>query len=342
MDNKDQHIALIIKHLSGEASAAEEQLLNDWVNENELNKKQFNETKAAWELSHDKLDPEVANINLNSEWSKLESVIDFEESEKVIDFNSRKKKPVFSWMKIAATIAILITIGGGWYFLNQPEKTSLLAENSIIEEKLPDGSNIVLKEQSTLVYDEKYNRAVRKVILKGEAYFEIEPDKTKPFIVEAGNITIKVLGTSFLVKNIEEKMLSEVIVNSGRVLVYHSDNKNDSLVLVAGEKASFNRKTSVVDKSLNLDQNYMAWKTKNFTFDNTSLNQVIETINHAYDCNIVLKNKKLNSCTYTVTLENQSLESILKVLEATLNINITKKGKKIEISGDGCETIQKK
>ena len=342
MNNENQHIGLIIKHLSGDISATEERALNDWLNENEHNKQQFNDTKAAWELSHKKLDTEVTTINLNDEWSKLSSIINFEEKNNIIDFNRRENKSSFNWMKIAAAIAILITIGGGWFFLSQPDEISLIAENKIIEKELSDGSNIILKEKSNLVYNEEYNQSVRKVILEGEAYFNVEPDKTKPFIVEAGNIIIKVVGTSFLVKNIEKKMLSEVIVNSGKIIVYNSQNKKDSLILKAGEKASFSHKTSNIAKSQNLDQNYMAWKTKNFNFDKTSLNQVVETINHAYNCNIVLKNKKLNNCILTVSLENQSLESILKVLEATLSIKIYKKGKKIEISGEGCENIPKK
>lgn len=338
MNNNDQYTALIIKYLSGETLPNEEQLLAGWLSESELNQKQFNETKSAWELANKQLDPEVVAINIDDEWNKISSELNFEEKNNLIEL---KPKTSFNWVKIAAAILVLVTLAGGWYLLNQPKETSLVASNKIIENKLPDGSNITLKEKSSITYNEEYNQEIRKVVLKGEAFFEVEPNKEKPFIVEAGKIVVKVLGTSFVVRNNEQKKFSEVIVSEGTVLVYNIDNEQDSVVITAGEKASFGEKSDALEKDKNHDQNFMAWKTKNFTFDNASLSEVVKTINHAYSTNIILKNKKLSYCRLTLALENQSLESILKVLGATLNIIIKKQGKKIEISGKGCENIQK-
>ncbi len=339
MSNNDQYISLIIKHLSGEATTDEEQLITGWLNENETNQKQFNDTKSAWELAHEKLDPEVAVINVENEWQRISSTINFEEKNNVVEFIPKKEKSSFNWLKIAAAIIIFATIGSILYFFNQPKATELVATNNIIENKLPDGSNIALKEKSSIVYNEEYNQLARKVVLKGEAYFEVTPNKEKPFIVDAGTITVKVLGTSFLVKNDEQQNLSEVIVTEGKVLVYNTENKQDSVVITAGQKASFEEKSTTLIKGENLDPNYMAWKTKNFNFDNTSLDEVVKTINHAYNSNIVLENKKLSYCRLTLSLESQSLESILKVLEVTLNIKVNRKGEKIKISGKGCENI---
>ncbi len=339
MSNSDQHIELIIRHLSGEATPKEEQLLSNWLIENELNQKQFNETKSAWELANDKLDPEAAMIDVDDEWNKISSELNFEEKNKLI---ALKPKTSFNWVKIAATILVLITLAGGWYLLKQPKETILVASNKIIENKMPDGSNITLKEKSSIAYDEEYNQQIRKVVLKGEAFFEVEPNKEKPFIVEAGKIIVKVLGTSFIVKNSEQNELSEVIVSEGTVLVYNAKNKQDSVIITAGEKVSFREKSTTLKIDKNQDKNFMAWKTKNFTFDNTSLSEVVKTINHAFNANIILRNKNLSNCTWTVSLQNQSLESVLKVLEVTLNIKAKKTGKKIELIGQGCENIQKK
>ncbi|NJO89470.1 MAG: DUF4974 domain-containing protein [Chloroflexia bacterium] len=342
MSNNDQHIALIIKHLSGETTVNEEQLLAGWLNENELNKKQFNETQSAWELANENLDPEVALINIDDEWEKLSSTINFNEKDKVVEFIPKKEKSSFNWVKIAAAIIIVATIASVWYLLNQPKETELVATNKIIENKLPDGSNISIKEESSIVYNKKFNQSERRVFLKGEAYFEVKPNKEKPFIVDAGSITVEVLGTSFLVKNDEQQNLSEVIVTEGTVLVYNTENKQDSVIITAGQKASFEKKSTALIKGENLDPNYMAWKTKNFNFENTSLDEVIKTINHAYNSNIVLKNEKLGNCRITLPLQNQSLESVLRVLERMLDIKVNKQGNKIEISGEGCENIPAK
>lgn len=340
MDKSNPHIDLIIKHLTGNASAVDEQILFDWLKKSDENNLLFKQTKKAWEIANENLDPDITAIDIDDEWQKIEKNLGLAKESTPIRLNNYKRESKFSWMQMAAVIVLLITIGGGLFYFSQPSKTSLVAVNSISENKLPDGSDIVLKTHSSLIYTEKYNKEYRKVTLKGEAYFEVKPDKTKPFIVEAGKITVKVLGTTFLVKNNEDKNQAEVIVNSGRVLVYNTDNKSDSLVLLAGEKAVLNNETHKLNKAKNQNQNYLSWKTKMLNFDNASLTEVVETINETYNSKINIQNESIKKCTLTVSFNNQSLESVLKVLEATIDIKIIKKGNKIAISGKGCENEQ--
>lgn len=334
MDKTDQHIALIIKQLSGEISLEEEKVLSDWLEANQENRKLYNETKQSWEFTYEKTDKEAVEINLDEEWNKIESIIDFDEKVKVVPL-IKKSNSSFNWLKMAASVVIFITIGSVFYILNQPEEIELIAKNKILDKTLSDGSAITLKESSVLTFNEEYNQNVRKVKLKGEAFFEVEPDSSKPFIVEAGQMTVEVLGTSFLVKNYKNN--TEVIVKSGKIRVSQTNKKSKSHILMAGEKAKFNNETLLISKSKNQDPNYISWKTKSFTFDKTELQQIVKTFNHAFNSNIVIKNKKIANCKVTVTFEeNQSLESMLKVIVATENLNMKMQGKKIEISGDGC------
>ncbi|MFN7120120.1 MAG: FecR family protein, partial [Saprospiraceae bacterium] len=85
---------------------------------------------------------------------------------------------------------------------------------------LPDGSLVVLKPESSLVYNEDFNKSKREVHLRGEAFFDVVKNPAKPFIVHAGEVVAEVVGTSFSIKNAEDSKNVEVDVISGKVSVY--------------------------------------------------------------------------------------------------------------------------
>ncbi len=91
-----------------------------------------------------------------------------------------------------------------------------------IKVELPDGSTIFLNRNSQLSYRSNFNGRGRNVNLKGEAFFEIAPDATKPFIIDAGNARVRVVGTSFNVITRNSESAVEVYVKTGKVLL--SDN----------------------------------------------------------------------------------------------------------------------
>lgn len=333
MDIQNQYIALISRYLSNQSSVDEEQLLFEWVRKNKLNEEQFEEFKKAWELSKEKTDPEINKIDLNEEWNKFELKI---ADNKEIKLLKKEKSNRFSMIQMAASITILVLIASGLYFLLSPSKTTLIASNTIQENALPDGSLVSLNHYSSITYTNNYNRKNRKILLKGEAFFKVEPNKSKPFIVETGKLYIEVMGTSFNIKNTEYGENIEVTVESGKVKLYSQINNKDSLLLIAGESAKFNKNLLKINKSNNRDTNYLAWKTKIFNFEEATLEHIIETLNQCYNSNIIIKDNNIKQCTVTVSFSNQSIESILKVLKATLEIQVEQKNNVFEITGNGC------
>lgn len=179
----------------------------------------------------------------------------------------------------------------------------------------------------------KKNRAVK---LQGEAFFTVEHNPEKPFIINTGQLKIEVIGTSFNVNAKSEKGDVEVIVETGIVKIYTKKDKSDSVMLYAGDKALFNHTEKDIQKKLNENINYLAWKTKKLIFECDELQNIVNTLNETYNASIVIKNPSIKECVLTNTFENQSLESILKVLEATLDLQVKKKGEVYEISGGGC------
>jgi transmembrane sensor len=339
MDNSNQHIDLISKYLSKQTNAGEERLLFEWIEKDKLNQQQFEELKKAWDISNIQFDKEVDDIDLDVEWSKMEFAI---AKPKIIDINKNSKKTKFSWLQIAASITILILIGSGLYYIFSPKETILTASQTILENKLTDGSVITLNQNSSISFNDNFNKKYREVELKGEAYFKVQHDRTRPFIVKAGELNVEVVGTSFYIKNVVNSTNIQVIVESGIVKIYDSNTKSEPTVLQAGESATYNTDNTKIEKSTNPDINTIAWKTKIFKFENTTFENIISMLNVCYNSNIIIKNDNLKKCIVTVSLDNQSIESILKVLKATLDIQIEQKEKLIEISGNGCENEKKK
>ena len=174
------------------------------------------------------------------------------------------------------------------------------------------------------------------MVLSGEAFFEVAQDPERPFIINAGNVHIEVLGTSFNIKAYENQGQIEVTVSTGKVAVYQASNPNERVVLVKGQKAVFYKSSTKIEKALNENINFDAWKTREIIFEDTPMPEVIRIINEIYKSDLKLAGSQLNDCPVTTTFNNQTLESVLKVLESTLELEIEKKGKLVLISGEGC------
>ncbi len=321
--NKDYDI-LISKYLAREATTEEIEVLEKWVLQSAENKEKFNQYKNTWHLSHSK-----TKVDVNDEWTKIAQ--DLFPKTKVININrSRSSFPI---LKVAAAV-LLLAVAGVWFFnSNDVEIQSLMAENTANIFQLNDGTEVTLNRNSKIEYVKGFKGKERKVSLTGDAFFNVKRNEEKPFIIATQNIEVAVLGTSFYVDSHEENPTIEVTVASGKVSV---STKKDEVILTVGEKGIFNKETGMLIEILNDDPNYLSWKTKQMTFDDMPLGQVIEKINEVYHANIQFENTKLKHCTLTTSFNKQSLHEVLEVIGKTLDIQIGKEGETILLKGNGC------
>ena len=223
-----------------------------------------------------------------------------------------------------------------YYFINSQGSNQLVAQIQIEEVELSEGSRVTVNSNSKLTYPKNFEKDKREVKLSGEAFFEVAKDPSRPFIINAGDIRVEVLGTSFNVRAYENQEQVEVTVSTGKVAVFALDNPEDRVVLVKGQKAIFYKSSTKIESTLNDNINFASWKTKEIIFEDTPMPDVIRIINEIYKSDLKLVGEQLKECPVTTTFDNQSLESVLKVLESTLDLSIDEKGNSIEISGDGC------
>jgi transmembrane sensor len=343
--NPTYYIDLITRYFYGEATPGEIRELEGWVKSDPANAILFSEYQKTWKtVENARIE---SSIDLDHEWNRLLPKLQIIKGEIQQPFQSRqitkpnivhRKAEILFWSLRIAAIFVLLAIPAFFLYsyLSHPAEKQLSAATGMIEHTLPDGTIVTLNTGATLSYPSRFEGSSRNVTLQGEAWFEVAHDKTKPFIVAAGNVRIRVVGTSFFVNTKTWKDTKEIILSSGIVRVYYDDKPIKTALLFPGDKAELASDGYEVVKSANEDLNFLAWKTKHMDFNNTRLNEVVALLTKVYHKNIRLADDRLSDCRITATFDRQSLESVLNVLKATLDLQVRDTGAGIELAGRGC------
>jgi len=345
-NNSTYNLELIARYFAGEATSSEILDLSRWINASVENQKIFEEYQNIWDkVEEDKIN---SSINIDDEWNKIKFLLSDSASgnkdAKIVQMDTAQvfKPNYFTKFLRVAAIFIFFAISASviYYYLRNDKMATqhLVAQNSSLESRLPDGTSVTLNAGSTLDYPKNFKSDKRTVALKGEAYFNVVHNEDKPFVIEANDIRIKDIGTSFYINTNSSDGQGEVILTSGKVAVYYKNAPDKVTILEPGEKAVFSKTEQKIVKSENDNVNYMAFKTKELIFANTPLGDVVKELNSVYHSNITLKNKKIANYTLSGNYTNLALDAILKIIQEALPVSINKSsGNVIEISGNGCK-----
>lgn len=232
-------------------------------------------------------------------------------------------------MRIAAAVLIIIGLGTTMFLLNRnvPGNNIAIASSSEernIEVSLPDGSKVYLNRNSELRYDkDMMGKGTRNVRLKGEAFFDITHDPSKPFIIDAGKASIKVLGTSFSVLTNNTENAVEVYVKTGTVMLTdNSGTKN--LVLEPGFIGTMDSYRS--SKVANYDPNYLSWNTDLLVYDGKTLDVVLKDLKKVFNIDAVADDPFILRESITSTFDNQPQDTIIRIICTTFNLSYSKDG----------------
>lgn len=154
-------------------------------------------------------------------------------------------------------------------------------------------------------------------MLTGEAFFDVAPNKQKPFEIIADDVKIHVVGTSFNVKSSKDQ--TEVIVETGIVSV-GIDGK--TVRVLPKQKVIVRKRSTTLEIQKSMDSLYSYYRTKAFVCNNTPLYQLVDALNNAYDAKITITNNSIRNLRLTTTFKEMSLNDILKVITETFNIQI--------------------
>jgi transmembrane sensor len=318
--------ALIAAALSGEASPPELERLALWRRSSPEHEARYQASARTFEtLAAPQFAPDV-----DQAWKKLDARI---------SAGTTSVIPLFGTARIlraAAAVALMITAAYLFYFIRSSgaEALELAATTKVLEQKLPDGSKVVANRNTSLRYTAT-TRGERKVELRGEAFFEVAHDEARPFLVTAGELEIRDIGTAFNVRSIPGADTTFVFVESGEVQLSTADN--EGVRLGKGESGGFSRKNQTFFKTTAMSPaSSISYRTRVFTFREESLSGILEQLNAAYGSNVQLENEALGRCRLSVSFNNEPLEVIVEVIAETLDLRKIKRGDTLMLSGDGC------
>ena len=290
---------LLAKYILGEANTKEGQRVEQWLEESEDHQREFRQLKRRIELG-----------------SKRYKYGVFAPRQAIQKVKFPAKMRYLRILPVAASIIVLISSVLWFWNKSSLQETVLLSRTG--ETKvfyLPDSSRVTLTGDSRLTYNTQFGKTNRELSLRGEAFFQVKRDTSKPFIVETSLIQVEVLGTSFQV--IAQKLQAEVAVEKGRVKITTQDKKQES-ILETGMFVKYGKK----DRKLIISTKEDKGEQQILKFDNAPLSEVIETLNEYYDSHVTLP-ADYATLRITVVFKEVSLEEAIEIINRTLDIQLT-------------------
>jgi transmembrane sensor len=203
----------------------------------------------------------------------------------------------------------------------------------ILEHNLTDGSLVTLNNGASIKVDDSFKNQ-RNIKLEGEAYFEVQPDKKKPFTVFFSDYKLIVVGTKFNIRNIKKEKVKEITVTEGVVRVFDNHEKK-GIKVKKGEQLRLEEGKEPI--LLNVETtNYISWKTGDLDFKKSKLEDVVTILSRTFEKEIILANQ-IKNCKFTGDLSGLNLNEALEIIRSSTSLKIEKSNNKLYVTGSGCD-----
>ena len=319
---------LAAKHLVRETNEQEKAGMEDLLKQNAENK----ETLVQSQTLLNKIDTyyQANKFDSNSAWKNVNAQIDPKQN-KTIQLNKKRKEVIAQFYKYAAVVVVALLLGSiGYYigFRNQDKaiySEVISGNNQVLNEYvLPDGSVVALNSNSKLLFPKQFEGNTREVTIIGEAFFDVKRDPEKPFVINAGDAQVKVLGTSFNVCAYPGAKTVEVIVETGKVQVINKTSEllaeNREVFLTPGEKGTLLTANHILEKTVNTNPNFLSWKTQDLIFNQVPLSEVVRCLEKTYHIDIDITEPELNDLLYKGHFDQKPAEFVLNVIRLTFDL----------------------
>ena len=321
--SEDIH-SIIVKFLTAQLSEAEATELEKWKLANRENLQEYNDFVSLWTQS--------GSLKMPRPIDQLQALSVVRKKVGIYPLKTRW----INWAVQAAAVVVLSLIFSGIYnSLNHNNSGPRFVDNSstpIFQEikaaygtqakvELSDGTKVFLNSGSKLRFPQTFaNQQQRKVVLDGEGYFEVTKNKKQPFIVEANQLKIKVLGTKFNVDAYADNSSVSVALVEGSVVLQENEGEQnkDLMKLSPNQVATLNPANQTLSKSDVPDlYKYTAWINGRIVFFGDPIQTVVKKLAKWYNVDIVISDQKLEGYKFTGTFINEPLEQVLNILSMT-------------------------
>jgi len=318
---------VLYKYISDQASADETLEVREWTKSSDERKSELARLMNAWILSglDHVVDPKLKNQEIERIWNIIRQ----------ITIKEQKKAFRIRFIRYAAAILLLISLSGTiGYFVSNLSSMSNSEITEIIVPKgqrstvlLPDGSTVQLNSDSHLSFSSFSKTGKRKVYLIGEGFFNVAHDKAHPFVVEATDLQVEVLGTSFNISSYPGDKLITTYLQSGKVKI--SDNSKNDVFLNPNEAYSYNTITHKSVKEKIDDQRFSDWTKGLLTIDGEKIGEFAKKLERRFDIQIEFGDELVKQHLYTGSIKDQDLITVLNALEFASSIKYERIGTRV-------------
>ncbi|MCC6289528.1 MAG: DUF4974 domain-containing protein [Chitinophagaceae bacterium] len=360
-------------HLNDEELLADEGFINYCLGRNETDVKKWNKLILDNPADAVRLDElrtlvlltsqGIQNIELKNQITELGRRIDLSEGEAVAITGSVYKRRSIGWTLMTAAACVVLIIGTTIFYRSQnrtvPADSPLSYITRLAEKKslvLPDGSKVILNAGSHISLAPDFGQTDRKILLDGEAYFDVAHDTTKPFIVQTSSMDVKVLGTAFNVKAYATDATYETSLIRGSIqLSLKKEHKtillhpNEKYVLKEETKnisAATVNTSGITPKSTQLPEGLVpvkidkkdtsivevSWTENKLAFADEPLDEVAKKLERWYGVKIEITDAGIAKNAYTASFRNEDIMNVLAALQFSRPFTFKKENDEIIIS----------
>ncbi|WP_212000706.1 FecR family protein [Chitinophaga sp. HK235] len=321
---------LITQFLSGNISTEDQRALEEWIDASPDNRAYFTALRDVWMAT-----ATPGHYTADAAWHELQQIN--------APVSIKRWKQV---LRMAASFTLPFVLGGGvvfaWLSLKKGDNgqglvTVTSPKGATTKIELSDGTEVWLNAGSSLQYASSFNNHSREVKLEGEAFFKVHTDSRKPFTVNAADLKILALGTSFNVKAYPEDKGVVTTLVDGAVRIDGSQTAspfkimlkphqhvvykqpatitgNNQKGITAGTAASI---TPVETREVSNTEIYTAWKDGNWIVTSQSLEELAITMERRFNVNVIFKDEALKTFRFSGTFRQETLEQVLNILKLT-------------------------
>ena len=290
---------ILYKFFEGKASPKEQRLIGQWLDESEKNKEVLVRERMVF-------DAMIVSGGITDRQS----------------VQSRKKRTRVVFMellRVAAVILVMFLVGGYIYVRKMEEIR--LANNIVtvpvgqrVNLQLPDGTSVWLNASSEIIYPAYFSGSTREIHLNGEAYFEVEHNASKPFIVHTETFDIKVLGTKFNVEAYKGMEGFTTALMEGSVEVTDRKNKDKSVRLYPAQKVAF--RNGELCKSPIDNYDVYRWREGLICFKETRFADLMRQLEKNYGVRILINNEAVKEKVFSGKFRTtDGIDNALRLLQ---------------------------
>ena len=317
----------LIAYLQGEANKTQSDQAHEWLKDPE-NQDHFSQLEEIDHLSNDFALLSRFDLNAGRERVKRK-------------YRSQRFGAIFRWAQRAAAILFIpVLFGAMWYYLQQNELrqkvTSLIVNQTIVTQPgtkthlyLPDSTEVWLNASSKLSFPSVFSGSERRIVLDGEAYFEVYKDKRRPFIVVTKFQEVEALGTIFNLSAYSDDFKFSTTLAEGKVKVTDLKSSNATF-LEPGKQLNYVIKGSTYQEIGIRVKDVISWKDGILIFNETPFYEVAVKLGRWFNADIKITDQSIANYRFTGTFTDESLDQVLELLRLSTPIDYSSSRRKIQ------------